>query len=254
MDIRVLGCSGGIGAGLHTTSFLVDEHILLDAGTGMCELPLEQLRKIRHIFVTHSHLDHVAGIPLLVDTIFDTLETPLTVHGRRETLEALREHVFNNVIWPDFSRIPNHTMPVLRYQEMVPGEQRTIGDCSLEMIPVNHAVPAAGYRISTARGTWAFTGDTGPNDEFWGAVNRHASLDTLIAETAFPNAEIELARLAHHYCPSLLAADLAKLKHRPKVFITHLKPGSEDRIMEECHRAVNGLAIERLAPGQVFQL
>jgi ribonuclease BN (tRNA processing enzyme) len=254
MDITVLGCSGGIGTGLRTTSFLLGEHVLLDAGTGMCDLSLEQLCAIRHIFVTHSHLDHVAGIPLLVDTIFETLETPLTVHGRRETLEALREHIFNNVIWPDFSRIPNHTMPVLRYQEMVPGEQRTIGDYSLEMIPVNHAVPAAGYRVSTPRGAVAFTGDTGPNDEFWGAVNRHASLDTLIVEAAFPNSEIDLARLAHHYCPSLLAADLAKLKHRPQVFISHLKPGAEDEIMTECREAVEGLTVERLLPGQVFRL
>jgi ribonuclease BN (tRNA processing enzyme) len=254
MNIRVLGCSGGIGAELRTTSLLLGEEILIDAGTGICELSLEQLRRIRHIFVTHSHLDHITGIPLLVDTIFDTLETPLTVHGRRETLRALREHVFNDVIWPDFNRIPNHSAPVLRYQEMVPGEQRTIGECTLEMIPVNHAVPAAGYRLTCGEGTLAFSGDTTTNDEFWGALNRHPGLDVLVVEAAFPNRDLELSRLAQHYCPSLLSADLLKLKHRPRVYITHLKPGAEQEIMEECRAAISGLEVVQLTGGETFSL
>lgn len=254
MELRVLGCSGGIGADLRTTSLLLGEHVLIDAGTGMCDLQLAQLAKIRHIFVTHSHLDHVAGIPLLVDTIFDTLESPLTVHARRETLSALREHIFNNIIWPDFTRIPNHRTPVLRYQEMVPGEQRTIGESTVEMIPVNHAVPAAGYRVSGSSGSVAFSGDTSTNDEFWGALNRHDDLDALIVEAAFPDRDLQLSRLAQHYCPQLLATDLAKLNHRPRVYITHLKPGDEDLIMRECRHAMPDFDLQRLVVGESFSL
>ncbi len=255
MKVTVLGCSGGIGADLSTTSLLLDERVLIDAGTGVCALPLDALAKLRHIFVTHSHLDHIAGIPLLVDTVFDQLDTPITVHGRRETLQALRDHVFNNVIWPDFTSIPNHSTPALRYQEMTPGELRTIGDCTLEMLPVNHVVPAVGYRVSGPGGAaLAFSGDTTTNDEFWGALNRHPSLDTLIVEAAFPDEDMEIARLAHHYCPSLLAKDLAKLHHQPGVFLTHLKPGAEDQILDQCRHAAPERGIQALRQGAVFEL
>jgi ribonuclease BN (tRNA processing enzyme) len=255
MRVSVLGCSGGIGAGLRTTSLLLDDRVLIDAGTGMCDLPLEALIKLRHIFVTHSHLDHIAGIPLLVDTVFDQLDTPITIHGRRETLQALREHIFNNVIWPDFTRIPNGNTPVLRYQEMMPGELRTIGDCTLEMLPVNHVVPAVGYRVSGPDdAALAFSGDTTSNDEFWGALNRHPSLNVLIVEAAFPDEDVEIARLAHHYCPSLLSRDMAKLHHQPRVYVTHLKAGGENEILRQCRQAMPERAIEPLVQGAVFDL
>ena len=93
MRIKILGCSGGIGAGLRTTSLLVDEDILVDTGTGIGDLPLAELRRIRHVFLTHSHLDHTCGLPLLLDTVFDTLQSPIMVRGREETLAAVRKHI-----------------------------------------------------------------------------------------------------------------------------------------------------------------
>src|SRR5437763_1078457 len=102
MKIRVLGCSGGIGGRLRTTALLVDEDILLDAGTGVGDLSLESLAKIDHIFVTHSHLDHVTSIPFLVDTVCWMRKRPIVVYGIRETLDILRAHLFNWKLWPDF--------------------------------------------------------------------------------------------------------------------------------------------------------
>lgn len=253
MRIRVLGCSGGIGEGLDTTCLLVDERILIDAGTGIGSLPLSALRRIRHVFVTHSHLDHIAGIPLLVDTIFDALDEPLTVHARAETIEALRSHVFNNVIWPDFSAIPSREQPVLRFEAMAPGERCQVGDCSVELVPVNHVVPGAGYRVQCDGGAFAFSGDTTTNDTFWAALNAHDRLDLLIVEAAFPDRDLELCRLAHHYCPSLLADDLAKLHHRPQVYITHLKPGDEDEIVGQCRAGIRDLEIRQLFGGEIFE-
>jgi len=253
MKVQVLGCSGGIGEGLDTTSLLLNERILIDAGTGLGRLPVRALQQIRHVFVTHSHLDHIAGLPLLVDTIFDSLDTPLTVYGRAETIRALQEHIFNNVIWPDFAVIPHRERPVLRYRVLEPGEVVTIGDCAIELIEVNHAVPGAGYRVECAGGAFAFSGDTTTNDGFWEALNRHSRLDLLIVEAAFPDRDVELCRLAHHYCPSLLSADLHKLRHRPRVYITHLKPGDEEEILAECTRAINGLEVHPLVGGEVFE-
>ena len=254
MRIRVLGCSGGIGAGLRTTSLLVDEDVLIDAGTGVGELNLDEMAAIRHIFLTHSHLDHIAGIPLLVDSIFDRIETPITIHAQAPTLEALREHIFNWVIWPDFTRLPNPGSPVLRYELLEPGSTYTVGDRRIEMIPVNHIVPGVGYRVSNAAKSYAFSGDTSSNDSFWSALNRHATLDLLIVECAFGDEDLELSRLAAHYCPSLLATDLAKLHLKPAIHLTHLKPGSEDTIFCECRDAMAERDLKRLFGGEVFTL
>lgn len=253
MQIRVLGCSGGIGEGLDTTCLLVNEQILIDAGTGIGRLPLSALRKIRHVFVTHSHLDHIAGIPLLVDTIFDALDEPLTIHARAETIDALRRHIFNNVIWPDFTAIPNRERPVLRFETMAPAERCQVGECVVELIPVNHAVPGAGYRVQCDGGAFAFSGDTTTNDTFWQALNSHPTLDLLIVETAFPDRDLDLCRLAHHYCPSLLAEDLGKLRHRPQVYITHLKPGDEEEIVAQCRAGIRGLEVRQLFGGEIFE-
>lgn len=255
MELRVLGCSGGIGAHMSTTSLLVDEDILIDGGTGLAELSLEEMSRIRHIFVTHSHLDHIAGIPMLLDSVFEAFEhQQLVLHARAETIEVLREHIFNWQVWPDFSQLPNADRPVLRFETMQPGERIRVGARSIEMIAVNHAVPAAGYRVQNGVGSFAFSGDTTSNDSFWEALNRHERLDMLIVESAFPDQERELSAKARHYCPELLAADLKKLQHRPQLFLTHLKPGSEALIIEQCRDQIDDLPVQCLCGGDRFKL
>src|SRR5207342_2805390 len=69
MKLQVLGCSGSIARDCRTTSFLLDDDVLIDAGTGVGDLPLEALARIDHILLTHSHLDHVLGVPLLADSV-----------------------------------------------------------------------------------------------------------------------------------------------------------------------------------------
>jgi len=254
MELRVLGCSGGIGANLSTTSLLIDDDVLIDGGTGLSELSLEEMSRIRHIFVTHSHLDHIAGIPMLLDSVFESLEQPLVIHAREETVHTLRKHIFNWQVWPDFSVLPSAEEPVLRFEVMQPGESIKIGARSVEMIGVNHSVPAAGYRVQNGVGSFAFSGDTTSNDGFWQALNRHASLDILIVESAFPDQECELSVKSRHYCPRLLADDLKKLRHRPRLFLTHLKPGSEAAIVDQCRERIAVLPVQRLCGGDRFKL
>lgn len=254
MEIRILGCSGGVGQGLRTTSILLDEDILIDAGSGVGDLSLDEMAVIRHIFLTHSHLDHVAYIPFMLDSVFERRKEPLVVHGQTATLEALQNHIFNWAIWPDFSRLPTSDRPALRYQTMVPGQVMDMGGRGIEMIPVEHAVPAVGYRVACPTGVFAFSGDTSSNDSFWSGLNAHERLDLLIVETAFCNADIAISRLAKHYCPSLLAEDLKKLKHRPDIYITHNKPGEEDIIFAECSEALGWPKLHRLVSGQVLKL
>lgn len=255
MKVRVLGCSGGINQNVATTSFLVDDDILIDAGTGVGDLSLEEMRGIKHIFVTHSHLDHIASIALLTDTLFDDLiGQPLIVHALPETIKALREHIFNWTIWPDFTELPHKTNAVLKLEAMEAGSIAEFSGRQIEMISVNHSVPGVGYCIKAGGKVFAFSGDTTSNENFWACLNKYDSLDLLCVEAAFADKDIELAKIAFHYCPKLLAEDLPKLKHRTKVCVSHLKPGYEQEIIGQCRAALPDWDICQLKNGDVFQL
>ena len=195
MKVRVLGCSGGIGVLLNTTSILIDDDILIDAGSGLGSLTIDEMAAIRHIFITHSHLDHVAFIPLLVDTIFDRIEQPIIIHAQEATLKALKDHIFNWVMWPDFAELPHPDQPVLAYEVLQPGDIVTVGERQFQAIPVNHVVPAVGYRVEHNGKAFAFSGDTTTNDTLWEKLNHYDNLEFLIIETAFANHDIKLCQL-----------------------------------------------------------
>jgi len=256
MNLRVLGCSGGIGQGLHTSSYLIDNDILLDAGTGVGDLSLQEMHQLKHVFVTHSHMDHILSIPLLVDTLFaDLQEQPLLVYARAETIKILKEHVFNWQIWPDFTELPNKENPAMKFIEMNPGDEVVVGDRRVEMVNVNHTVPASAYIVESKNKVFAYSGDTTTNDNLWERLNKCAKLDFMIIETAFAEEEIELAKLAKHYCPSLLAQDLKKLKHKAIIGVSHLKPGDEENIFQQCCNEVkNEYELRHLASGDNFQI
>src|SRR5579859_2022328 len=234
MKLRVLGCSGGIGGRhLRTTSFLVDSDILIDAGTGVGDLSLAELSLIDHIFITHSHLDHVASIPFLVDTVGGMRAKPLMVYATRATIEILKNHLFNWAIGPDFTEIPTAEAPFLRYEEISLGEGRDMGGRRITPIPARHTVPAVGYHLDSGAASLVFTGDTGPNEALWRTVNRIGNLKYLIIETAFSNKERQLAEVSRHLCPQTLAEELAKLERNAEIYVTHLKPGEIELTMQE---------------------
>ncbi len=253
MRIRILGCSGGIGLGLRTTSILIDNHILIDAGTGVGDLTIGELKGIEHVFLTHSHLDHIAGLPLFLDSVFDArLGNPVTIHARDETIAALRENIFNGVIWPDFESLPTPQNPVLRFSPMMPGERVELEACALRAVDVHHSVPSLGFCIEHNDRVFAFSGDTMTNQSLWQVLNEYPHLDTLVMEVSFPNRQAELAHKAGHYCPATLAEDLKNLRHQPQTWVTAMKPGAEDEILSEVLQAMPGRGIRRLRRGDVI--
>jgi len=256
MQIRVLGCSGGIGAGLRTTSLLIDDDVLIDCGSGVGELTLDEMCGIRHIFLTHGHLDHITFIPFLVDSVFEALvDNPITIHLQKETLQMLREHIFNWQIWPDFAKLPDDANPVIKYDVITPGQQITLSERNLEAIPVTHTQPAVGYRIQEAGGgSFAFSGDTRSTDRFWQVLNAYPELDILFVECAYADHEEVLSQIAGHHRPSTLAEDLRKLHHQPAIYITHHKPGEEKQIMRELAALVRDRELKALRQGQIFEL
>ncbi|HEX9627693.1 MAG TPA: 3',5'-cyclic-nucleotide phosphodiesterase [Acidiferrobacterales bacterium] len=254
MRIRVLGCSGGIGADTRTTALLVDDDILIDAGTGVGDLDVAALRAIDHVFLTHAHLDHVVSVPFLVDTVGAQRDRPLTVHAQEATLSTLWQNIFNWHVWPDFTQIPNKQRPYLRFEALAPGAGRELGGRRLTSVPVEHAVPAVGYLVSGARGSLAFSGDTTENDGFWQALNACRDLRQVIIETSFTDADEELSRLSKHLCPKMLKSELAKLKRPAEIYITHLMPDREDQIMAEIRAHLPGNPPRALKRGMVFEL
>lgn len=234
MKLRVLGCSGAIARDCRTTSFLLDADVLIDAGTGVGDLTLEEMRSIDHVFLTHSHLDHVAALPLMIDAIASQRRGPVRVHALAGTIAALKDHVFNNVIWPDFSRIPTEAEPFLSFHEIQVGSVVQVGAKKIEALPAVHTVPACGYAVSAGGPSWVFTGDTERNPAFWQRLER-MDVAMLVIETAFSNREQELARRSLHLSPASLAQELACLGRgrRVPVYITHTKPSETLLIMDE---------------------
>jgi ribonuclease BN (tRNA processing enzyme) len=254
MKLRILGCSGGIGGDLRTTSMLLDDDVLIDAGTGVGDLSIGALAAIDHIFLTHSHMDHVACVPFVADTVGWLRDKPITVHATRATLDILKEHLFNWKLWPDFSQIPSASAPVLRYEEIEIGATVALGSRKITPVPANHVVPAVGFHVDSGARSLVFTGDTTTNDALWPYVNRIENLRYLIIETALSDREQELALASKHLCPSLLAQELEKLSIPAEIFITHLKPREAEIIMEEIAVRVPHRRARELRNNQVFEL
>jgi ribonuclease BN (tRNA processing enzyme) len=253
MRLRVLGCSGGVGGQYKTTAMLLDDDVLIDAGTGVSSLHLEEIAKIDHIFVTHAHMDHIAFIPFMVDTVGSLREEPIVIHALPATLETLRNHIFNWQIWPDFTRIPNSDRPYMRYEALSPGDPIHLDSRRITPLPANHTVPAVGFQLDSGTTSLVFSGDTTTNDAFWTEVNKIDNLQYLIIESAFCNRQKEIAVSSKHLCPSLLAAELEKLERPVKLYITHLKPNEADETMQEIWQSIGKYDPKRLENDQLFE-
>jgi ribonuclease BN (tRNA processing enzyme) len=253
MKLRILGCSGGISGNLRTTSMLLDGDVLIDAGTGVGDLSLTELSMIEHIFLTHSHLDHTACIPFLVDSVNLMRDRPLTVHATEATQEILRQHLFNWKLWPDFAQIPSERNPYMRYETIKVGKTVNLDGRKITPLPANHTVPAVGFWLDSGAASLVFSGDTTSNDALWDVVNQIENLRYLIIETAFSNAERDLAVLSKHLCPAMLAEELLKLKQNPEIYITHLKPGEIELTMQEIAECVRQFRPIMLQNGQSFE-
>lgn len=254
MRLRILGCSGGIGGDLRTTSMLLDNDVLIDAGTGVGDLSLQQLSDIDHIFVTHSHLDHVTSIPFLLDTVGWQRSKPVTLYATQETLDILSAHLFNWKLWPDFRQIPDLQSPVLRYAPVRVGEPvRLSGGRMITPVTANHVVPAVGYHLDSGAASLVFSGDTTSQDVAWKYINKINNLKYLIIESALSDLERELAIISKHLCPSLLAEELVKLQLDPAIYVTHFKPREAELIMEQIVARVPRRRLHMLEQNQVFE-
>lgn len=252
MKLEILGCSGGIGPGLKTTSFLVDETLLLDAGTGVETLSLERMLCIQDVLITHAHIDHICGLPLMLATIYDRHRQPVNLYALPEVIEALRCHIFNWTIWPDYTQLPEQN-PIIRLHTVDVGQTFSLQGKTVQVLPATHPTPTAGYMISDQASSFAFSGDNGCNPALWPLLNA-ARPDLLIMDVSFTDDLEALAKLSGHLTPAQLRDELSALAHPAEIRITHLKPGFEAAIIEACQRLLPDRKVSRLLQGEIITL
>jgi len=253
VKLKVLGSSGAEAVGHNLPAFLVDSGLLLDAGTIGLALNESEQWKIRDILITHAHLDHIRGIPFLADNLLmRNKRQTITVTSTAQALRALQKNLLNNVIWPDFTRIPDTKNPVIRFRHIVPGRPFAIKGYSIVAYKVAHSVPAVGYIIEDARGKrLLYTGDTGPTDLLWKAAKE---IDCAIIEISFPNTMEERAIMTGHLTPRLLKKEIRKMEHPPrKILITHPKPQYLKKIKKEVE-ALHMANIAMLEEGKIYEI
>jgi len=226
MKIKVLGCSG---AELHRhrpPSFLLDGKILFDTGSLTDTLDIKGQLRIKYIFITHSHLDHIMGIPYLADNlIFREKRHRVNILSIPPVIKTIRKSLLDGSIWPDFTIIPNTHAGILNLIELKSGHSIKIGDYTITPYPVNHSIPATGYLGEDKRKRrFFYTGDTGPSDATWGKIGEK-QIHCLIIETSFPNRMEEIAIRTGHLTPGLLKKEIFKIKPNPeRIFAIHIKP------------------------------
>jgi ribonuclease BN (tRNA processing enzyme) len=234
MRLKVLGSSGAEFPGFHPPAFLIDDSLLLDAGTIGAALDGDAQWKIRHIVLTHAHLDHIRGIPFLADNIIvKNKKHTVTIWGIPQVLLTLKGHLLNDRVWPDFTMIPNRDKAVIKLSPVRLHAPFTVNHYKITAYRMDHSVPAAGYVVEDEKGArLLYTGDTGPSDDIWRAARR--PLTCAIIEVSMPNRMKDMAILTGHLTASLLKAEVEKMKSLPeRIFITHPKPQYRERIVEE---------------------
>jgi ribonuclease BN (tRNA processing enzyme) len=238
MIFRVLGSFGGDSPTCRMTSFLLDGVVAIDAGAITRALTIEEQKAIRHVVITHTHIDHTATLPFLIENIFGSSEEPVSIYATKRVLANVRRHLFNNDTWPDFTRIPNHMYPTVRFVEVEPEVPFTIpglpsGDLEVTPVPVNHIVPTMGLVLRQGGSSIIFTSDTGPTERIWEVANATEDLQALIVECSFPNRLQEVADVSLHLSPASLATELHKLQRDVQVFLYHFKPPYVEELTEE---------------------
>lgn len=253
MRLSILGSSGGVGGDLRTTCLLLDDDTLIDCGTGAGTLSLAAMIGIERVFLTHSHLDHVALLPMLADSAGNFRSKSLKVHALAETISILKSHVFNGQLWPDYTSQPSLDHPYILFEEIRLGQTIALPGKRITALPARHSVPAAGYLIDSGKASFAFSGDSTLCEAFWGELNRIENLRYVMVEATFLDSAKERAGSSGHMTPSLLKRAFGMLRRPAQMLITHMEAGREDETMREILALCAEFSPRAVRPGETFE-
>jgi ribonuclease BN (tRNA processing enzyme) len=251
MKIEVLGSYGGESEGRRMTCLVIDDSVALDAGSLSQALPVERQQQVQSIVLSHSHMDHTTSLPFFVENVFGKLRDAVEIYASPATVYAVRKHLFNNDVWPDFTRIPNHLLPALRFHELADEVPFEVGGVKFTPIPVNHLVPTYGYLIERGGSKVLWSSDTGPTRRFWEIANSIPDLAAVCLEVSFDNRLQPIADLSLHLTPQTLAVEIRQLQRKVPILLHHLKPTCQDRIREEI-RALGNPDLDFLEQGKTY--
>lgn len=255
MQLRILGCHGGETPKHRTSSFLVGDSVAIDAGAITSGLSLDEQERIESVLVSHPHMDHVRDLATLADNRCQQGGSTLDIVGIPETIAALRTHFFNDIIWPDFTKIDAKGGPTVRFVELRPGAEADVNGYRVTPVLVNHTVDTSAFIVRKDGASLVYGGDTGPTDELWKHVNALDDLRALMVEVSFPNDEAKLADDSKHLTPETLASELTKLDHGDElpIMLYHIKPTFEARVLREL-AGLRGRNLQILQLGDEFLL
>lgn len=254
MRITTLGCNASITGELRTTCYQVDDDILIDAGSGAGDLSLAQAIAIDNVFLTHSHLDHCAFLPMLADAAGSFRDAPLTVYALPETIAILKQHMLNYKLWPDYTALPTPERPYIRFRPIRLGETVELRGRRFTALPARHSIPCVAYRVDSGTASWVYSADTTFCENFWQALNRIDNLKYLLIENTFRNDNATGALSAGHITAKLLAQGLQLLERPVELFIVHMEAGYEEVTMREVLQAAGEFKPKRLQRGHHFDL
>ncbi len=220
----MLGAYGGSSPWHRQTSFLLDGTVSLDAGALTQSLTLEEQARVRSIIITHSHLDHVASLPFLVENVFGRTSGAIEIVATKEVAGLLQDHLFNDAIWPDFTRIPNHLLPAITFRVIEAGVPFRVDGLMAMAVPVSHVVPTFGYLVWNDESCVVFSSDTGPTERLWAEARNRPDLKAIFVECSFPDAMAEIAEVSKHLTPATLRAEMRKFPPGVPVNLYHMKP------------------------------
>jgi ribonuclease BN (tRNA processing enzyme) len=253
-SVRILGCSGGAFGGLRSTALLVNQDTLVDCGSGVGDLALQEMLAVQQVLLTHSHLDHTMFLPLLADATLASRTKPLLVYALPETLHALRLHMFSGALWPDYTSLPDPAAPYIQLSPIRLGETLTLSDCRYTPLPARHSIPAVGYWLEGASGSLVFSGDSGDCPGFWEAANSIANLRYVMIETTMRNEDAATAELAGHTTPRQLALSAGRLKRKAELLVTHMEPDKRETIQAQVRAALGARAVHFVERGETYSL
>jgi 3',5'-cyclic-nucleotide phosphodiesterase len=255
MELRILGCHGGETPKHKTSSFLLDGRVALDAGAVTSMLTLEEQRAVDSVLVSHAHLDHIKDLATLADNRCQQGGPTLTIAGVPATVEILKRHFFNDLLWPDFSKIPAGDGPTIRFETLEPEKPAELSGMQVRAVMVNHTIDTCAFVVRSRDGAVAYSGDTGPTDRFWEVLTEQEDLKALLMEVSFPDEHHALAKVSGHHTPETLAVDLDKLdgKRGLPVLLYHIKPVFE-RVVEKQLTRIRGQNMELCRLGDTYLL
>lgn len=234
-SIEFLGTGGTRTPTQGTTCLHVSDHCVIDAGN-LINTFGDNIFTIEHIFLTHSHLDHIIDIPFLADLFVTQKKVSLKIYGLKSTLDDLRQFIFNHRVWPNFEEITliGHTEKTIELIELELETPYNIDDISLTPFKTNHTEGSCGYIIKKNGTGILFTADTYRCDRIWELLDERPEIHTLITEVSFPSEFAKLANDSKHLTPALLADELKKCKRDDfTLCVMHLKALFVKSIVEE---------------------